>query len=311
MPSRIFRHINSTVGNHHVPVRENFSRHTILFYLLAMWASLTNEEVEELLIVLRTTHPSSKSVIKLVEALQQHPSRVAPPPSLGKETTKVDPSRPSEALGNNSSSRKEGICCRNGKKVVEIRKAPPIGDTSVGEAPPGQIVVLSGGGTQLTDDVEGSDSRDTESDDSDYESPNSKKKRRRKRSTTKEKDIITNTGSKKRHRTSDDTETRGNKWRTDGETPTVPPEAEAFIFSLASVQGQLKEGDMDSFLPALHPASSHLFPSSSHSMDGTFAGLVARCKRQQKNTKITEFHHMVSLVILAHYLNRQVSRYSS
>jgi hypothetical protein len=275
-----------------------------------MWVSLTKEDVEELLIVLRTMHPSSKSVTKLVEALEQHPSRVAPPPSLGKETTKVNPSRSSEALGNNSSSRKEGTCCRNGKKVVEIRKALPIGDTSVGEAhtsTPGEIVDPSGGGKQLKDDIEGSDSQDTESDDSDYESPNSKGKRRSNRSTTKKKDSITNTGSKKHCRTSDDIETPRKKWRTDGKTPMVPPEAEAFILSLASVQGQLKEDDMDSFLRSLDPASSQLFPSSSHNVDITFAVLVARCRQQQKNTKITEFHHMVSLVILAYYLNRQVS----
>jgi hypothetical protein len=140
-----------------------------------------------------------------------------------------------------------------------------------------------------------------------YESPNLKGKGKTNRPTTKGKDIITNTHSKKHCCTSNDIETPWEKWRTDGETPMVPPEAEAFIFSLASVRGQLKEDDMDSFLPSLHPASSHLFPSSIHSMDSTFTGLVAQCKRQQKTTKITELHHMVSLVILAHYVNRQVS----
>lgn len=265
-----------------------------------MWDSLTTEDVEELLIVLHTIPSSSTSVIKLVEALQQHPSRIVPCPA--QQTRQVDTSLSPEELGKKASSRKKKMCCRNGQKVVEIRKAPAIDDASAGEVynmPVDEIDDTQS--NTLQEDLEGSDSPGTGSEGSDYDEENSNGKRRKKKSRPRK-----NGGQKRRIRKSEDIETSPKKWRTDGETPTVPPQAETFMFSLASVKDQVREDDMYSFLRAIHPTSSNQFRDPTHDVDSAFAVLAARCQHRHRNSKIAEFDHMVSLVVLAIYVNRQV-----
>lgn len=212
-------------------------------------------------------------------------------------------------------SRTGVTCCRNGQKVVDIRKAPPIGDTDDNVADDekygGEMDTPSAGIQDIpsehsSNDVEGSGSEEGESSGGMHEPLPKKNKKRGSGSGRgkKKRGLKRRAGGEKRIHSSDDDEPPQKKWKTDGNTAVVHPAAETFIFRLATVNGQQQNQDFLSFLHQICPSSSQSFQSPVQNVNSTFALLVAQCQTRQTDSTVADFSHMVSLILLALYIDR-------
>jgi hypothetical protein len=277
-----------------------------------MWTSLTKENVEELLILLTTLpEASATSVLVLMQALQQHPSlldRSMSPAKAPHNSHRGVTSRETRSI-----SRKGGICCRNGQKVVDIRKAPPIGEQSSSSNPGDaktedeNLDTSSGSMSDTKAEEIRYRSEESPSEDDAYE-PLSKGKTKTKGAACRKKPFKGVAGARKRPSTSGDENSKRKKWKTDGETAVVLPAADSFIFLLASMNGRQKDPDFTTFLNQLAPMSSNVFQTS-HVIN-TFAQLAAHCANRRTESAVADFGHMVSLMLLALYIDRQDLRNS-
>jgi hypothetical protein len=276
-----------------------------------MWESLTHENVQELLSLLSgISEASNTSVMKLIQALKEHPSAIdtrslsAAPAANDPAAGTVEPMK--------TRSKKAVTCCRNGRKVVEIRKAPPIAGT---KGSPSEFD-LEVGHEGKTANSESEDSVDYGSSYSEGEKGKAKgasglrqnkPAREEKMGKGKGKGKANNSKLKRKTDLAGD-EAKGNprkKWKTDGQPPVVNANAEALIFELGKIGERHRHQDFADFLTALGSSCLTRAQSSINQLDD-FPALVNECSLGQTKSAVNDFFHMISLVRLAIFIDRQV-----
>jgi hypothetical protein len=197
--------------------------------------------------------------------------------------------------------------------VVDIRKAPPIGEqcsssiTGDAKMEDENLDTSSGNISDTKAEELSYRSKESPSEDDAYEPPG-KGKTKAKGAAYRKKPFKGVVDARKRPSTSGDENRTRKKWKTDGETAVVLIAADSFIFLLASMNGRQKDPDFTTFLNQLAPTSPNVLQTS-HVIN-TFAQLVAHCANRRTESAVADFGHMVSLMLLALYIDRQGLRNS-
>jgi hypothetical protein len=93
------------------------------------------------------------------------------------------------------------------------------------------------------------------------------------------------------------------KWKTDGHAMVVDHKAEALIVELATISDRHRGDDLGIFLCAIGSATPW---AHSFNANNTFPSLVKQCGLHQTNSTVADFFHMVSLILLALFIDGQV-----
>jgi hypothetical protein len=299
--------------------RLSFQSSVFLGLLDTMWESLTYENIDELLTLLpKIPEASNTSVVRLIQALQQHPSLLVSCSTLPASST-TDAG--SDALLHNTSDahatiqgvgRKAGTCCRNGQKVVDIRKARPMVEESISSMDIDTAEPYNGSqeAAVVPDGKDCGEDRDISAMDGKAKANSvvKKSKAREARAPVKGKKKAKSNGRK---RSIDLIAEEQNfnpqkKWKTDGQTAVVDLKAEVLIFELATIGERNRGQDFSKFLCSIG-SSLHTLPLSDNNPDNTFPLLVSRCAQGENDSAVVDFRHMVSLMLLALYVDRKVN----
>jgi hypothetical protein len=253
-----------------------------------MWELLTHENVEELLSLLRNSSDASNiSVLLLIRALEHHPSLPVPPAISADafSSNALSTTAPRERR-----ARKAKECCRNGQKVVEIRKALPFGG---GEDSTVNVDRAEGCGARknadMAENCKGAVKTQRENEGKGPLKPKVKAK--------------SNLGKRKRDCTAEKTSVnREKKWKTDGQPPVTNDKADALIIEMATIGERRSSQEFSDFLTGVISAS--MCELRSIDMLSDFPALVRNCGMGETKSAVADFFHMMSLILLALYIDK-------
>jgi hypothetical protein len=210
--------------------------------------------------------------------------------------------------------KKGKICCRNGKKVVEIRKA--MGFNVEGSPDVGMDSMDGNRDTSTTDNlavkgkviikVNANAKRKEQAKANAKAKATAKKKANaqvKKKGPAKRRGTVKGKGpSETKVIANDTTASSPQIWKTDGKTPDVHPQAASLIMDLASIYTDHHLANFQDFLHHLRPptCTRQLY---TYSQDGgIFAFLISQCEGTSASSSEADFFHMIALMKMALYI---------